>query len=101
MITLLKEWEQHIHVDSSTELKQQTIKYALYEAYKHRRYAKFYSNRYYINVAFNYDGTVQFSSNYFADTKFRRELNKLEGYKYSLNSTTYFIWYWMNKIRKL
>ncbi|MBO7212343.1 MAG: hypothetical protein J6V44_15255 [Methanobrevibacter sp.] len=98
---LLYEYEQLIHVDKNTELKQYQIKYALYDAQKTRRYAKFYTGKYYISVSFNRDNTVQFSSNYRTDMKFNRELQRLENKKFSLNIVSYFIWYWMNKLRKM
>lgn len=98
---LLYEYEQLIHVDKDTELKQYQIKYALYDAQKTRRYAKFYTGKYYISVSFNRDNTVQFSSNYRTDMKFNRELQRLENKKFSLNIVSYFIWYWMNKLRKM
>ena len=100
MIPLL-EYEQIVHVDKDTELTKSAIRNALYDAQRHRRYAKFYCGKYYISIAFNRDETVQFSSNYRVDTKFRRELDKIEGYKYRLNAVTNFIHYWMNKFRRL
>jgi hypothetical protein len=98
---LLYEYEQIIHVDRDKELKQQTIKYALYNAQYTRRYAKFYCGRYYISISFNRDYSIQLSSNYRTDMKFNRELQRMEDKKYSLNTMTYFIWYWMNKLRKM
>lgn len=98
---LLFEYEQLIHVDRETELKKATIQYALYNAQYTRRYAKFYTGRYYISVGFNRDGTIQLSSNYRSDYKFNRDLSRMEVQKYTLNAMTYFIWYWMNKLRKL
>ena len=98
---LLYEYEQLIHVDKNTELQKYQIRYALYDAQKTRRYAKFYTGRYYISVAFNRDNTIQFSSNYRNDIKFNRELRRLENKKYLLNEVTFFIWYWMNKFRKM
>lgn len=97
---LLYEYEQLIHVDKDTELKQYQIKYALLDAQKTRRYAKFYTGKYYISVAFNRDHTIQISSNYRNDLKFNRELRIMEEKKYTLNTLSYFIWYWMNKFRK-
>lgn len=100
MVRLL-EYEQLIHVDAKTELKKATIQYALYNAQYTRRYAKFYTGKYYITVSFNRDSTIQLSSNYRVDMKFNRDLQRLEDQKYTLYKTTYFIWYWMNKLRKL
>ena len=97
---LLYEYEHVIHVDAKTELKKYTIQQALLDAYRTKRYAKFYAGKYYISVIFNRDYTVQFSSNYTFDANFSRELRRLEAKPYRLNTTTYFIWYWINKFRK-
>ena len=102
MITMiLNEYEQLIHVDSKTELKKYTIQYALLDAQRTRRYAKFYTGKYYISVAFNRDNTIQISSNYRYDMQFNRQLKRLEEVRYTLNVMTQFIWYWMNKLRKV
>lgn len=101
MIRLLYEYEHVIHVDKNTELKKYTIQQALLDAFRTRRYAKFYTGKYYISVTFNRDYTIQLSSNYTYDAHFNRELRRLESKKYTLNTTTYFIWYWINKLRKI
>jgi len=98
---LLFEYEQLIHVDAKTELQKYQIRYALLDAQKTRRYAKFYTGKYYISVTYNRDSTVQLSSNYRTDMKFNKELRRMEENKYTLNTLTYFIWYWMNKLRKM
>ena len=100
MIPLL-EFDQQIHVSSDTELKRATIDYAILKAFNKRRYAKFYTNKYYISVCFNRDYTIQISSNYTYDNTFNRELRRIEAKKFSLNIMSYFIWYWMNKFRKM
>lgn len=97
----LNEYEHQIHVDANTELKKYTIQYALLDAQRTRRYAKFITGRYYISVTFNRDQTVQLSSNYRSDMRFNKELMRLEDVKYTLNVLTRFIWYWMNKLRKI
>lgn len=98
---LLKEFEQIIHVKRDAELKEYQIRYALLDAQRTARYAKFYCGRYYITITFNRDHTIQFSSNYRGDTRFDRELGRLESYKFTINTTAHFIWYWMNKFRKM
>lgn len=97
----LYEYEQLIHVDSKSELKKYQIQYALLDAQRTRRYAKFYTGKYYISVAFNRDNTIQISSNYRYDGKFNNELRRLEQVRYTLNVMTQFIYYWMNKLRKV
>jgi hypothetical protein len=100
MIKLL-EYEHQIHVDAKTELKKYTVQHALLDAQITRRYAKFICGRYYISVIFNRDGTIHISSNYRYNMVFNKELEYMEQRKYTLNTTTDFIWRWMNKIRKL
>lgn len=100
LITLINESTQLIHVDSTHELTKSVISYALNSARSSRRYAKFYSNKYYINVTFQRDGTILIASNYKSDFVFNKKLKEIESYKYGLYTTTYFIWYWMNIIRK-
>ena len=100
MIPLL-EFEQIIHVPSDKELTRQQIIYALMEAFRTRRYAKFYTNKYYIHVAFNRDYTIQISSNYDKDRVFLRELRRMENRKFTPNMMAMFIGYWMNKFRKM
>lgn len=97
----LQEYEHQIYVDRGTELKKYTIQYALLDAQKTRRYAKFICGRYYIGVTFNRDSTIQLSTNYRNNLTFNRELDRLEHVKYTLNMLTQFLWYWLNKFRKL
>jgi hypothetical protein len=97
----LYEYEHQIHVDAHTELKKFTIQHALLDAQKTRRYAKFITGKYYISVIFNRDYTIQISSNYRSDMKFNKDISRIENVKYTLNVLTQFIWYWMNKLRKM
>lgn len=98
---LLYEYEQIIHIDSDHELKMYTIQHALLDVQRTRRYAKFYTGKYYITVTFNRDHTILISSNYRTDMRFNRELKRLEAEKFTLYKMSYFIWYWMNKLRKM
>ena len=98
---LLREFEQRIKVDKNDELNKHQIEFALLDAMKTRRYAKFYTDKYYITVTFNRDYTIQISSNYRTDMRFNRDMKRLEEKKYTLHTTSQFIWYWMNKFRKM
>ena len=100
MIKILYESTYLIRVNKDQELLRTVISQALNRARDSRKYAKFYSNKYYIIVTFQRDGTVLISSNYRTDLMFNKRLKELEQYKFGLYTTTYFIWYWMNKIRK-
>lgn len=101
MIKIIQEGTQLIHVSKDSELTQGVIKYALYSAMCSRRYAKFYSSRYYIEVTFHRDGTTRIASNYKTNTTFNRQLNQIDNRKFELGACTNFIWLWMNRIRKL
>ena len=98
---LLEEGTQLIHVSADTELNKQVITYALLSARTSLRYAKFYSNKYYIEVTFQRDGSVRIASNYRTNPTFNRQLNLIDERPYRQADTTNFIWLWMNKIRKL
>ena len=98
---VLREWEHTIHVDRNSELKIATIQYALHDAQRTSRYAKFICGKYYICVTFNRDYTIQISSNYRYNMRFNKEILRIESYKYRINQTAEFIQYWMNKFRKL
>ena len=100
-IPILTEGTQLIHVSADTELTRQVINFALVSARTSRRYAKFYSNKYYIEVTFQRDGTVRMASNYRFNTLFNRQLYELEKKPFRITETVNFIWIWMNKIRKL
>lgn len=101
MIPLLMEGTQLIHVSADTELKTSVINYALQNARASRRYAKFYSNRYYIEVTFQRDNTIRIATNYRNNMYFNKQLNILEKQPYKLGTTVNFIWLWMNRLRKL
>lgn len=100
MIKILCESTYLIRVNKDQELLRTAISQALNRARNSMKYVKFYSNKYYIIVTFQRDGTVLISSNYRTDLMFNKRLKELEQYKFGLYTTTYFIWYWMNKIRK-
>lgn len=101
MLQFLIEGTQLIHVSGDTELKKSVINYALLSAKASRRYAKFYSNKYYIEVTFQRDGSIRIASNYRINALFNRQIYNLDNNKFHLGETINFIWLWMNKIRKL
>ena len=101
VIKLIVEGTQLIHVSADSELTKSVINYALTSARTSRRYAKFYSNKYYIEVTFQRDGTIRIASNYRTNTLFNRQLVQLDSRPYRIGETVNFIWLWMNRIRKL
>lgn len=98
---LLTEGTQLIHVSADTELKKDVINFALMSARISLRYAKFYSNKYYIEVTFQRDHTVRIASNYRTNPMFNRQINQIDNRPYKQLETVNFIWLWMNRIRKL
>jgi len=100
-IPMLTEGTQLIHVSADTELTRQVINFALVSARTSRRYAKFYSNKFYIEVTFQRDGTVRIASNYRTNILFNRQLVAIDSKPFRITETVNFIWIWMNKIRKL
>lgn len=103
MISLFMEDQSQylIRVSSNTELTRHVINYTLQSARALRRYAKFYSNKYYIEVTFQRDNTVRISTNYRYNYYFNRQLTELEKHPFKLSEYINFIWLWMNRIRKL
>lgn len=101
MVTLITESTQLIQVSNKTELKQSVINYALLTARANRRYAKFYSNKYYIEVTFQRDNTVRIASNYRTNVVFNKQLVRLDSMPFRIGSVTNFIWLWMNRLRKM
>ena len=103
MISLFMENQSQylIRVSSNTELTRHVINYTLQSARALRRYAKFYSNKYYIEVTFQRDSTVRISTNYRYNYYFNRQLSELEKHPFKLSEYINFIWLWMNRIRKL
>lgn len=101
MLQFLYEGTQLIHVSADTELKKSVINYALLSAKASRRYAKFYSSRYYIEVTFQRDGSIRIASNYRTNAMFNKQLNAIDNNQFRLGETINFIWLWMNRIRKL
>ena len=100
-IPILTEGTQLIHVSADAELTRQVINFALVSARTSRRYAKFYSNKFYIEVTFQRDGTVRIASNYRLNILFNRQLVDIERKPFRITETVNFIWIWMNRIRKL
>ena len=96
---IILEYEHVIHVDKNKELSKATIQWALLDAQKTKRYAKFYCGKYYISVCFNRDQTIQFSSNFVENRKFITQLRNMENRKYKLNNVTFFLWHWLNRLR--
>lgn len=101
MIPILTEGTHLIQVSSGTELKASVINYALLDARATHRYAKFYSNKYYIEVTFQRDGSVRIASNYRTNIMFNRQLVDIDNKPFKVGAVTNFIWIWMNRIRKL
>lgn len=98
---LITEGTQLIHVSADAELTKNVINYALVSARTSRRYAKFYSSKYYIEVTFQRDNTVRIASNYRTNVLFNKQLVAIDSRPFKLSQTVNFIWLWMNRIRKL
>lgn len=97
----LNEGTQLIHVSADTELKKNVISFALTSARTSLRYAKFYSNKYYIEVTFQRDKTIRIASNYRTNTMFNKQLVAIDSRPFKLGDVVNFIWLWMNRIRKI
>lgn len=96
----LNEVTQMIHVNSSTTLTPAQIDKVLIRAKEDYMYAKFYTDKYFIQVNFMKDGSISVASNIRADAflnDYRR--NERQGWKYATVKT--FIYQWMQVYRKI
>lgn len=89
-----------IRIKSDQELTKTQIRYALMSAQATCHYAKFYTDRYFITVLYNRDGTVNISTNYRFNTLFDNQLYWLTRNGYQLALYVDFIYRWINYIRK-
>lgn len=90
---------QLIHISSNNELKYTAIKHAMVMAKTNKDYAKFYTDKWYISVHFERDGSVTLASN-IKSLDFIRDKTKVERQKFTLDLYSNFIYVWMNRVRK-
>ena len=62
-------------------------------------YAKFYTDKWYISVHFEKDGSVSLASN-IKSLDFIRDKSRVESKKFTLDLYCNFIYVWINRVRK-
>lgn len=96
---IIDESVQMIHIGPHTALTQTAVQYALQRAAADRMYAKFYTDRYFIQVNFMKDQTINVSSNIKAP-QFVQSLWKYEQQGWTMATTKQFVYLWMQTNRR-
>ena len=91
---------QMIHIGSNTVLTSTAIQYALMRASANFMYAKFYTDKYFIQVNFMKDGTINVSSN-ITNPVFVNDLHRQEKYGWTFSRTKNFVYQWMQISRRV
>lgn len=95
----IKEDVQLIHIGSDTVLTNTAIQYALMRAASNYMYAKFYTDKYFIQVNFMKDNTINVSSN-ITIPQFVYDLHRNERLGWDIARTKNFVYQWMQISRK-
>ena len=96
---ILNEDIQLIHIGSDTVLTNSAIQYALMRAASNYMYAKFYTDKYFIQVNFMKDNTINVSSNIVLP-QFVYDLRRNEQLGWNIARTKNFVYNWMQICRK-
>ena len=96
---IINESVQLIHIDSKTHLTSTIIYTALVRASAGRTYAKFYTDKHYIQVNFMRDNTIAVSSN-IRNPAFINSLWQRDRQGWTLSSAKDFVYLWMQQSRR-
>lgn len=99
MLKIINENIQMIHIGPTTRLTSTSILYALQRARSSRTYAKFYTDKYYIQVNYMRDGTVNVASN-ITNCAFNNDLRRLDRQGWNDSRAKEFIYRWLQINRK-
>lgn len=99
MRRILNDDIQLIKVGSSTVLTPVMIGRALQKAYGNKMYAKFYTDKFFIQVNFARDGNISVSSN-IRSQAFLQDLWKKNQQGWNMNNVKSFIYTWMQVSRR-
>ena len=91
---------QMIHLGPSTALTMTAINYALTKAASNKMYARFYTDKVFIQVNFMKDNTINVATN-IRNPMCLQQLWKYEQRGWSFNSAKEFVYQWMQLSRKL
>ena len=91
---------QLIHLSPNTALTLTAINYALTKAASNKMYAKFYTDKVFIQVNFMKDNTINVATN-IRNPVCLQQLWKYNQRGWSFNSAKDFVYQWMQKSRRL
>lgn len=90
---------QLIHVGPHTVLSPHIITNAIQKAYNRKLYAKFYTDKYFIQVNFAWNGNISVSSN-IRNQAFLQDLYKKNQEGWNLSNVKSFCYQWMQISRR-
>jgi hypothetical protein len=96
---ILVESVQMIHIGPNTVLTPTSIQYALQLAASNKMYAKFYTDKYFIQVNFMKDNTINVSSNIMM-MQFVSDFHRNEKLGWSFSRAKNFVYQWMQISRR-
>lgn len=96
---ILNESIQLIHIKPNVPLSASAVSYALQMASANRMYAKFYTDKYFIQVNFLKDYTISVSSN-ITLPHFIQSLRRYESRGWTFSSVKQFVYQWMQLNRR-
>ena len=99
MVRRVVEGVQMIHIGPNTALTSTQISYALRRASASRMYAKFYTDKYFIQVNFMRDYTINVSSN-IRTPSFVNDLHRKEKIGWTIPLVKQFVFQWMQLSRR-
>lgn len=97
---IIEESVQMIHIGPDTRLTPVTINYALQRAASNFMYAKFYTGKYFIQVNFMKDHTINVSSN-IRNAQFQSDLYRYNSIGWTISLAKTFVYTWMQKSRRV
>lgn len=98
-LIIINENTQLIHIGPTTRLTSTSVMYALQRARSSRSYAKFYTDKYFIQVNYMRDGTMNVASN-IVNPSFVNSLRRFEQQGWTDSRAKEFIYQWMQISRK-
>lgn len=99
MVRIVDESVQLIHIDKDTVLSPSLVGDTIQRAYSNRMYAKFYTDKYFIQVNFSRDGNISVSTN-IRSPQFIQDLWVNDRSGWSINKIKAFVYRWMQVQRR-
>ena len=96
---IVDESVQMVHISPSESLTPNTINQVLHRARLGYTYARFYTDKVFIQVNYMRDGTISVSSN-IRNPAFLIDYKRNESYGWTESRVKYFVYQWMSHYRK-